>query len=115
MRNIDALVKRYENLTEYENTVSDEFLGASSFYLLPNGQFLNCLSDYGIRSDDHRIIFGATKIEYNDWNKLHRNYKLVRLIPESEIALVKRYQRLTEEQKRALEELKEYGWEIERY
>lgn len=115
MKNIDNLVKRYENITEYENTVSDEFLGNSSFYLLPNGKFLNCLSDGYSRCDDHRIIFGATKIEYNDWDKLHKNYKLVRLIPESEIALVKKYQRLTEEQKRALEELKEYGWEIERY
>lgn len=115
MRNIDNLVKRYENLTGYEDTVSDEFLGASSFYLLPDGRYLNCLSDCGSRCDDHRIIFGATKIERNDWDKLHTNYKLVRLIPECEIALVKKYQRLTEEQKRALEELKEYGWEVEAY
>ena len=115
MKNIDNLVKRYENITEYENTVSDEFLGASSFYLLPNGKFLNCLADYGSRCDDHRVIFGATKIERNDWDKLHRNYKLVRLITESEIALVKKYQRLTEEQKSALEELKAYGWEVEIY
>ena len=115
MRNIDALVKRYENLTGYGDTVSYEYMGASSFYLLPDGRFLNCLADYGVRCDDHRVIFGATKIERDDWDKLHRNYKLVRLIPESEIALIKKYQRLTEEQKRALEELKEYGWEIEIY
>lgn len=115
MKNINNLVKRYENITGYENTISDEFLGSSSFYLLPNGKFLNCLADCECRADDHRIIFGATKIERNDWDKLHKNYKLVRLIPESEIALVKKYQRLTEEQKIALEELKTYGWEIERY
>lgn len=115
MKNINNLVKRYENITGYENTISDEFLGSSSFYLLPNGKFLNCLADCECRADDHRIIIGATKIERNDLDKLHKNYKLVRLIPESEIALVKKYQRLTEEQKIALEELKTYGWEIERY
>lgn len=114
-RNIDALVKRYENLTGYEDTTTDYFNGASSFYLLPNGKFLNCLADCGCRCDDHRIIFGATKLEANDWDKLHRNYKLVRLVVECNIALVKKYQRLTEEQKIALEELKTYGWEVERY
>lgn len=111
-RNIDALVKRYENLTGYEDTTTDYFNGASSFYLLPNGKFLNCLADCGCRCDDHRIIFGATKLEANDWDKLHRNYKLVRLVVECNIALVKKYQRLTEEQIRAIEEI---GFEIERY
>ena len=37
-RNINNLVKRYEKLEELENTVSDEYLGNSSFYLLPTGQ-----------------------------------------------------------------------------
>ena len=112
MRNIDALIKRYENLTGYENTATYEYQGVASFYLLPDGRFLNCLADYGSRCDDHRLIFGATKLERNDWDKLHSNYKIVRLIPESEIALIKNRQRLTEEQKRAIEEI---GFEIEKY
>lgn len=115
MKNIDNLVKRYENLTGYENTTTEYYNGASSFYLLPDGRYLNCLADYGTRSDDHRIIFGATKLNANDWDKLHTNYKLVRIVPECNMLLIKKYQRLTEEQKRAIEELKEYGFEIEIY
>ena len=112
MRNIDALIKRYENLTGYENTATYEYQGVASFYLLPDGRFLNCLEDYGSRCDDHRLIFGATKLQANDWKGLHDNYKIVRLVPECEEALIKDNQELTEEQKRAIEEI---GFEIEKY
>lgn len=112
MRNIDALVKRYENLTRYEDATTYEYLGAASFYLLPDGRFLNCAASYGVRADDHRSLFGATKLKANDWDKLHRNYKVVRLIPESGIALIKNRQKLTKEQQAVLDEL---SFEIERY
>ena len=32
MRNIDALVKRFENLTQYEEYATYEYQGARSFY-----------------------------------------------------------------------------------
>lgn len=115
MRNNDALIKRYENFTEYTDTATYEYLGNASFYLLSDGRFLNCQCDYGTRSDDHRLIFGATKLQRNDWEKLHRNYKLIRLIPESQIALIKGGQKLTREQQEAMQELLFDGWIIERY
>ena len=111
-RNIDNLVKRYKNLTGYEECVSYEHQGAGSFYILPDGRFLNCLQAYGVRCDDHRLIFGATKLNANDWEKLHRNYKLVRLVPESNLALIKNRQKLTKEQQKAIEEI---GFEVEKY
>ena len=117
MRNINALVKRFENLTECEEAATYEYQGARSFYLLPDGRFLNCQGTYTERWDDHNLIFGATKIKdrYRNskaWEQLHRNYRVVRLVPECGTALVKGKQRLTEEQKEAIEII---GFEIERY
>ena len=117
MRNIDALVKRFENLTENEGFASYDYQGARSFYLLPDGRFLNCQGTYTERWDAHNLIFGATKIQdrYRNpkaWEQLHRNYRVVRLVPECEIAMIKGRQRLTEEQREAIESI---GFEIERY
>ena len=117
MRNIDALVKRFENLTECEECASYEYQEARSFYLLPDGRFLNCQGTYTERWDDHNLIFGATRIQdrYRNpkaWEQLHRNYRVVRLVPECEIAMIKGRQRLTEEQREALESI---GFKIERY
>ena len=117
MRNINALVKRFENLTECEEAASYEYQGAKSFYLLPDGRFLNCQGTYTERWDDHNLIFGATRIQdrYRNpkaWEQLHKNYRVVRLVPEGEIAMIKGRQRLTEEQRGALESI---GFEIERY
>ena len=117
MRNINALIKRFENLTECEECATYEYQGARSFYLLPDGRFLNCQGTYTERWDDHNLIFGATKIKdrYRNskaWEQLHRNYRVVRLVPECGTALLKGRQRLTEEQKEAIESI---GFEIERY
>ena len=117
MRNINALVKRFENLTENEGFASYDYQGARSFYLLPDGRFLNCQGTYTERWDDHNLIFGATKIKdrYRNskaWEQLHRNYRVVRLVPECGTALIKGRQRLTEEQREAI---KNIGFEIERY
>ena len=117
MKNINALVKRFENLTEYEECATYEYQGARSFYLLPDGRFLNCAGTYEVRGDDHNLIFGATKIKdrYRNtkaWEQLHRNYRVVRLVPEWQTALIKGRQRLTEEQREAIESI---GFEIERY
>ena len=86
MRNIDALVKRFENLTECEEAATYEYQGATRI------------------QDRYR--------NPKAWEQLHRNYKVVRLVPECEIAMIKGRQRLTEEQREALESI---GFEIERY
>ena len=117
MRNINALVKRFENLTQYEECATYAQQGARSFYLLPDGRFLNCQGTYTERWDDHNLIFGATRIQdrYRNpkaWEQLHKNYRVVRLVPECGTALIKGRQRLTEEQREAIESI---GFEIERY
>ena len=120
MRDIKNLVKRYENLTEMNNTVSDEYLGVSSFYMLPTGQYLNCQEECGYRSDDHRVIFGATKLAdpYKDnkaWNKLQCNYQLIRIVPEYPCVMIDKHQVITKEQQIQLDILTAEGFEIEYY
>ena len=119
MRNINNLVKRYENLTELKNTVSEDFLGASSFYLLNDGRYLNTESFDGIRANDHRIIFGATRINSYDnkaWHKLQCNYQLIRIVPECSILMIDSKQIITREQQQKINELiNYYGFTIEYY
>ena len=118
-RNINNLVKRYEKLEELENSVSNEYLGNSSFYLLPTGQYLNTICDYGCRCQDHRVIFGATRINVYDNNafgKLQCNYQIVRVVPESNILMIDKKQKLTYEQKQEINNLiNYYNFEVEYY
>ena len=115
MRNPENLVKRYENLCELENTVSDYFLGNSSFYMLSDGRYLNAESDGNYRAADHRIIFGATRINAYDnhaFEKLQRNYQLIRIVPECGTIMLDRKQKITLEQQREIDRL---GFDIEYY
>lgn len=115
MRNPENLVKRYENLCELENTVSDKYLGNSSFYMLSDGRYLNAESDGNYRAVDHRIMFGATKINAYDnhaFEKLQRNYQLIRIVPECGTIMLDRKQKITLEQQREIDRL---GFEIEYY
>ncbi len=118
-RNINNLVKRYEKLEELENSVSDEYLGNSSFYLLPTGQYLNAESYDGIRGQDHRIIFGATKIDRYDnraFQKLQCNYQIIRVVPECLILMIDGKQKLTYQQEQEIDNLiSNYGFEVEYY
>lgn len=117
MRKPENLVKRYENLCELENTVSDYFLGNSSFYMLSDGKYLNAESDGNYRAVDHRIIFGATKINAYDnhaFEKLQRNYQLIRIVPECGTIMLDKKQKITLEQQREIDNLGfniEYYWE----
>ena len=118
MRKPENLVKRYENLCELENTVSDYFLGNSSFYMLSNGKYLNTECCDGYRGQDHRVIFGATKIDRYDsraFEKLQRNYQLIRIVPEWETVMLDRKQKITYEQQVELKQLNRLGFEIEYY
>jgi hypothetical protein len=114
-RNPKNLVKRYENLCELKNTVSDSYLGNSSFYMLSDGKYLNAESDGSYRAVDHRIIFGATKISAYDnhsFQKLQRNYQLIRIVPECETIMLDRKQKITSEQQKELDKLR---FDIEYY
>ena len=121
MRNINNLVKRYENMTETNNTVTDEYCGVSSFYLLPTGQYLNCEASYGMRSEDHRIIFGATKIsdpckDNKAWEKLQCNYQIVRIVPEYPCIMIHEKQVITREQETQISFLRDsLGFTVEYY
>lgn len=118
-RNINNLVKRYERLEELENSVSDEYLGNSSFYLLPTGQYLNTTCDYGCRCQDHRVIFGATRIDVYDNNafgKLQCNYQIIRVVPECLILMIDEKQKITYQQQIEIDNLiSNYGFEVEYY
>ena len=93
---------------------------SQAMYLLPDGSMIDGEFDYGMRGQDHRAIFVA--VDYPDyyevsnpmelWNRLHKEYKVIRLVPESMTALIKSRQRLTIEQTHALQNS---GYEIETY
>jgi hypothetical protein len=90
-------------------------------YLLPDGSMIDGEFDGGMRGQDHRVIFAAVE-NYPDyyevsnpgelWDRLHKEYKVVRLVPESMTALIKNRQRLTDEQKQILAGS---GYELEKY
>ena len=114
-RNPENLIKRYEKLCELENTVSDYYLGNSSFYMLSDGKYLNAESDGSYRAVDHRIIFGATRINAYDnhaFEKLQRNYQLIRIVPECKVLMLDKKQKITLEQQREINNL---GFDIEYY
>jgi hypothetical protein len=93
---------------------------SQAMYLLPDGSMIDGEFDYGSRGQDHRAVFVA--VDYPDyyevsntmelWDRLHKEYRLVRLVPESMTALIKGRQRLTPEQ---MNILAHSGYEIEKY
>ena len=122
MRDINNLVKRYANLMEVpaDMVTSDEYLGNGSFYLLPNGEYLNCRCDYGTRCYDHRTLFGATKIDCyksdDPWKKLQCNYQIIRIVGEVPCMMIHKNQKITTSQKREMDNLiNNYGFEVEYY
>ena len=91
-----------------------------AMYLLPDGSMIDGEFDGGMRGQDHRAIFVA--VDYPDyytvsntmelWDRLHKEYRLVRLVPESNTALIKGRQQLTDIQKAVLNQS---SYEIEKY
>ena len=116
MRSIDRLIKR---LAEYDVQTTDRI--AEAMYLLPDGRMISGNFDHGMRGDDHRAIFAG--VDYGDmyesndpgrthWDRLHREYRVARLVPEARYALIRKGQRLTEIQDRMLTRA---GYRVERY
>ena len=108
MLSTERLVKRHEEETGFGRVESLY----ESYYILHDGSFLGCNYDWGSRADDHRTIFGATDINYNDWDSLHKAYRLLRFMPEGNCVWVRKRQRITEAQQAIIEE---YDLEVIRY
>lgn len=88
---------------------------AHSIYLLPSGEGVDGEFDYGSRGLDHRVIEQVTPIDrYHPdfWDYVHLNLGLVRLVPETETALIRANQTLTPTQKEAITAL---NYTIETY
>jgi hypothetical protein len=116
MKSIQLLIKQLADKGIYRPTYRFEH----AIYLLPDGTMID--GDYcdGIRGADHRAIFGAVNYgsyyETNNtnefWKRLHRDYRLVRLVPETKTALLKGRQQLTPIQRHLI---LRNGYTIERY
>lgn len=75
-----------------------------AYFMFEDGTLVSSNCD-GIRGDDHNIILGAFDLPNtsNSWNLLHRKLRLVRLVPETGVALVTNKQRLTNKQHQVLD------------
>jgi len=110
MKSTKAMVKRFVEAGGY---MTDSV--STAIYILADGQMIDGEFDGGCRGQDHRIIECAVDGDRYDndfWDNLHKNYRVVRLVPETGYALLKGRQRLTEVQK---EILSTTHYEIERY
>jgi hypothetical protein len=99
MKSLRLLKKR---LTDAEISFTDSI--GNALWLLPDGSMIDGEFDCGSRGQDHRVIESGIKgLDRYDgakfWNSCHYDYKLVRLCPESDVALVAKRQKLTAEQK----------------
>lgn len=120
-KNEEALDKKYAKVNKYiEENIEDEGYQFTdnpeeAIYILTNGKMIDGMFDYGSRGEDHRMIEAFTKKDrYDDgfWDEVHLDMGLVRLVPETYVALVRQGQRISDEQKAILEEV---GYDIEEY
>lgn len=112
MKSLRLLKKR---LIEAETIFTDNIHQA--LWLLPDGTMIDGEFDGGMRGQDHRIIeCGITKYDRYDgdkfWNEVHLNYGGIRLCPESDVALIRPKQKITDTQKSILAQT---SYEIELY
>lgn len=87
----------------------------NALYIMENGLMLDAEIYYGVRTHDHcQVEYIATGNRYDKdfWLRLHREYRVVRMVPESKTALVFRGQHLTPIQ---LHLIKQSGFTIKRY
>lgn len=111
---MENLIKSFvEKLTENEVKLTTD--PKEAIYILPDGQMVDGEFDMGMRGVDHRVIECAIDSSRDDkefWNEVHEKYQLVRLVPETDTALISTTQQLTSKQKEIIDSL---GYEIERY
>ncbi|OFO55291.1 hypothetical protein [Nosocomiicoccus sp. HMSC059G07] len=103
---------------ELEHNINEEFEMTDdlnqSLWITPDNQLLSGYSGNGIRSIDHRALLDFYNLDRQDtksWDKLHE-MGYVRVIPETEYALIYENQPLSEEQKELIES---YNYKIEPY
>lgn len=108
MLSTERLVKRHEKETGFGRVESLY----KSYYILHDGTFLGCNYDCGTRGDDHRMVFVATNFKRNDWDSLHKAYRLLRYMPEGDCVWVRKRQRITKEQQQIIDA---YNLEVIRY
>lgn len=114
----DEQIKAYVEDYGYEMT---DNLG-EALYILRDGSMISGGYDMGIRGEDHNMIVdlisegveknknseGAT----NFWKALHQKTSLVRVVPETNSALIATGQQLTAPQRHVIDEL---GYKVEEY
>lgn len=102
MNNATLLLSRLE---ENEILFTDSI--HSALWLLHDGSMIDGGFDYGMRSEDHRIIEnGIEGLDRYDgdkfWNEVHLTCQAIRLCPEDNMALIRQGQQLTAIQKQIL-------------
>lgn len=114
----DEQIKAYVEDYGYEMTDSlDEAL-----YILRDGSMISGGYDMGIRGEDHNMIVDLisegvekdknSKGATNFWKALHQKTSLVRVVPETNSALIATGQQLTAPQRHVIDEL---GYKVEEY
>lgn len=114
----DEQIKAYVEDYGYEMTDNlDEAL-----YILRDGSMISGGYDMGIRGEDHNMIVdliseGAEKNKNSEgatnfWKALHQKTSLVRVVPETNSALIATGQQLTAPQRHVIDEL---GYKVEEY
>ena len=87
-----------------------------AIFLLEDCRMIDGEFDCGMRGVDHNIIIGAIGGNHMDrskaWDIIHDDFRVVRLVPETKIALINTTQELTQEQQQIIDYL---DYEIERY
>lgn len=114
----DEQIKAYVEDYGYEMTDNlDEAL-----YILRDGSMISGGYDMGIRGEDHNMIVdliseGVEKNKNSEgannfWKALHQKTNLVRVVPETNSALIATGQQLTAPQRHVIDEL---GYKVEEY
>jgi hypothetical protein len=76
-----------------------------AIYLLSDGSMISGDFDYGSRGTDHRmieILMESDRYDDNFWNDVHTQLEVVRLVPESNMALIIEGQELSTAQEALL-------------
>ena len=85
-----------------------------AIFILEDGTLIDGEFDYGMRGIDHNCIISLAPPEMTQtekWKHIHEVYKVVRLVPETGVALIDEDQELNNTQ----ESMIEGYYEVERY
>lgn len=84
------------NLKEFmEDVVTTEGINEAIF-IMKDGTLINGEFDCGIRGDDHNELLGY--FDGMNWEELHQQLHIVRLVPETKYALIGKGQKLNQVQ-----------------